>query len=145
MSNFPKLSSDQYVLYDRVIYPLAQQHERKTRKDYGTKRGRHFTSASSSSAFDHPSSSHHVDDDNDDADKGTSPVSTPSPTSYVNFLSNDVPQVFTNPPHDEQNMKTLFTRQTKILNRQVQMREEHRSGLKSIEKGMKIMFKSKKK
>ncbi|GJR06369.1 putative reverse transcriptase domain-containing protein [Tanacetum coccineum] len=41
----------------------------KTRKDYGTKRGRHSTLASSSSAFDHPSSSHHVDDDNDEDDE----------------------------------------------------------------------------
>ncbi|GJV27012.1 hypothetical protein Tco_1383460 [Tanacetum coccineum] len=84
-------SGEQYVRYDRVMYPLAQQHERKTRKDYGTKRGRHSTSASSSSAFDHPSSSHHIDKDNDENDEGTSQVSTPSPTAYVNSLSNDVP------------------------------------------------------
>ncbi|GJV14533.1 retrovirus-related pol polyprotein from transposon TNT 1-94 [Tanacetum coccineum] len=69
MSNFPELSNDLYVLCDCVMYPLAPQHERKIRKDYGTKRGRHSTSASSSSAFDHPSSSHHVDDDNDEDDK----------------------------------------------------------------------------
>ncbi|GJY61729.1 hypothetical protein Tco_0462386 [Tanacetum coccineum] len=88
---------------------------------------------------------HHVDDDNDEADEGTSRVSTPSPTTYVNSLSDDVPQVLTNPPHDEQNIETLFTRQNEILNRQVQMREEHMSGLKSIGKGIKGLFKSKKK
>ncbi|GJV39343.1 hypothetical protein Tco_1417783 [Tanacetum coccineum] len=86
---------------------------------------RHSTSASSSSAFDHPSSSHHVDDDNDENDEGTSHVSTPSPTRFVNSLLNEIPQVFSNPPDDEQTMENLFTRQTKILNRQVQMREEH--------------------
>ncbi|GJZ35376.1 hypothetical protein Tco_0581193 [Tanacetum coccineum] len=101
MSNFPKLSSDRYVLYDLVMYPLAPQHEPKIRKDYATKRGRHSTSSSSSSALDHPSSSHNIDDDNDEDD-----------------------EVFTNPPHNEQNIQTLFTRQTKILNRRVQIRDE---------------------
>ncbi|GJW01035.1 hypothetical protein Tco_1556286 [Tanacetum coccineum] len=134
-----------YVLYDRFMYPLASQHERKTRKDYGMKRGRHSTSTSSSSAFDHPSSSHHVDDDNDENDEGTSRASTPSPTRFVNSLSNEIPQVFSNPPNDEQTMQTLFTRQTEILNRQVQMRDEHRSGLRSIKKGNKNLWKGKKK
>ncbi|GJY51356.1 hypothetical protein Tco_0442203 [Tanacetum coccineum] len=137
MSNFLKLSNDRYVLCDRVMYPLAPQHERKTRKDYGTKRGRHSTFASSPSSFDHPSSFHPVDDDNDEDDEGTSRANTLSPTSYVNSLSNDVLQMFTNPPHDEQNMSTLFTHQTKILNCQVQIRYEHMSGLKSIRKGIK--------
>ncbi|GJY88720.1 hypothetical protein Tco_0503348 [Tanacetum coccineum] len=127
------------------MYPLAPQHERKIRKDYGTKRGHHSTFASSSSAFDHPSSFHHVDDDNDEDDEGTSHASTPSPISYVNSLPNDIPQVFTNPFHDEQNMSTLFTHQTEILNRQVQMRDKHRSGLKLIEKGIKNLWKGKKK
>ncbi|GJR88966.1 hypothetical protein Tco_0212977 [Tanacetum coccineum] len=51
MSKNPKLSNDRYVLYDRVMYPLTAQQERKTQKDYGTKRGRPSTFASSSSAF----------------------------------------------------------------------------------------------
>ncbi|GJR28460.1 hypothetical protein Tco_1104692 [Tanacetum coccineum] len=66
MSSSLELSNDRYVLYDRVMFPLAPHYERKTRKDYGTKRGRPSTSASSSSAFDHPSSSHHIDDDSDE-------------------------------------------------------------------------------
>ncbi|GKD75340.1 hypothetical protein Tco_1333622, partial [Tanacetum coccineum] len=74
------------------MYPFALQHERKTRKDSGTKRGHQSTPASSSSAFDNPSSSHHVDDDNDENDEGNSRASTPSPISYVNSVSNDVPQ-----------------------------------------------------
>ncbi|GJU71669.1 hypothetical protein Tco_1263074 [Tanacetum coccineum] len=123
MSNFPELSGNHYVFYNRVMYPLAQQHERKIRKDYGTKRGRHSTSASFSSAFDHPSSSHYVEDDNDEDDEGTSRVNTLSPTSYLNSLSDDIPQVFTNPPHDEENMETLFTRQTKILNQETNKKE----------------------
>ncbi|GJX31877.1 hypothetical protein Tco_0241732 [Tanacetum coccineum] len=79
-----------YVLYDRVMNPLTAQQERKTRKDYGTRRGRHSTS--SSSAFDQPSSSHLNDDDDDDGnDEGTSRTSTPSPIRFVNLLTNEVP------------------------------------------------------
>nr|GEW06929.1 hypothetical protein [Tanacetum cinerariifolium] len=115
---------------------------RKTRKDYGMKRGHHSTSASSSFDFDHPSSFHYVDDDNDENDEGTSRASTPSPTRFVNSLSNEIPQVFSNPPDDEHTMKTLFTRQTKILNHQVQMQDEQRSRLMLIGKGIKNLWKA---
>nr|GEV98416.1 retrovirus-related Pol polyprotein from transposon TNT 1-94 [Tanacetum cinerariifolium] len=57
------LYNESYVLYDRVMNPLAAQLERKTRKDHGTRRGRHSTS---SSTFDQTSSSHLNDDDDDD-------------------------------------------------------------------------------
>ncbi|GJR40291.1 zf-CCHC domain-containing protein [Tanacetum coccineum] len=84
----PELSNESYVLYDRVMNPLTAQ-ERKTRKDRGTRRGRHFIS--SSSAFDQPSSSH-LNDDNDGNGKGTSRASTPSLICFVNSLTNDIPQ-----------------------------------------------------
>ncbi|GJS04603.1 hypothetical protein Tco_0321111 [Tanacetum coccineum] len=73
----PKLQNESYVLYDRVINPLAAQLERKPRRDRGTRRGSHSTSLSS--AFDQPSSSHLNDDDDDGNDEGTSRASTPSP------------------------------------------------------------------
>ncbi|GKA79733.1 hypothetical protein Tco_0786329 [Tanacetum coccineum] len=73
----PELEIETYVLYDRVMTPLAAQLERKPRRDRGIRRGRHSTF--SSSAFDHPSSSHLNDDDNDGNDEGTSRASTPSP------------------------------------------------------------------
>ncbi|GKA93605.1 hypothetical protein Tco_0815591 [Tanacetum coccineum] len=73
----PELENESYVLYDRVMTPLAAQLERKPKRDRGTRRGRHSTS--SSSAFDQPSSSHLNDDDNDGNDEGTSRIS-PSPT-----------------------------------------------------------------
>ncbi|GKA62483.1 hypothetical protein Tco_0762002 [Tanacetum coccineum] len=85
------LDFDNYILYDRVMYPLTAQQEQKNRKDYGMKRGRPSTSTSSSSAFGQPSSSHHIDDDNDGNDEGTSHARTPSPTRFVNSLSNDIP------------------------------------------------------
>ncbi|GJR14303.1 hypothetical protein Tco_0796955 [Tanacetum coccineum] len=80
----PKLQNESYVLYDRVMNPLAAQLELKPRRESGTRRGRHSTS--SSSAFDQPSSSHLNDDDDDDGnDEGTSHASTPSPICYCQF------------------------------------------------------------
>ncbi|GJT87982.1 hypothetical protein Tco_1069699 [Tanacetum coccineum] len=68
-----------------------------SRRDRGMRRGRPSTS---SSTFDQPSSSHLNDDDDDDGnDEGTSRTSTPSPIRYVNSLTNQVPQVFQNPPN----------------------------------------------
>ncbi|GKA89988.1 hypothetical protein Tco_0811800 [Tanacetum coccineum] len=73
----PELENESYVLYGRVMTPLAAQLEQKPRRDHGTRRCRHSTS--SSSAFDQPSSSHPNDDDDDGNDEGTSRASTPSP------------------------------------------------------------------
>ncbi|GKC18532.1 hypothetical protein Tco_1020682 [Tanacetum coccineum] len=87
-----ELQNESYVLYDRVMNPLAAQLERKPRRDRGTRRGRHSTSLSST--FDQPSSSHLNDDDDNGNDEGTSRASTPSPIRYVNSLTNQVPQVF---------------------------------------------------
>ncbi|GJT38140.1 hypothetical protein Tco_0938005 [Tanacetum coccineum] len=122
MGESPELFIESYVLYDRVMYPLTAQQERKTRKDYRTKRGRHFIS--SSSTFGKPSSSHLNDDDDDGNDEGTSRASTPSSTRFVNSLSNDIPRVFSNPPNIDPNMEPFYTRQTEILNHQVQLRDD---------------------
>ncbi|GJS78853.1 hypothetical protein Tco_0728734 [Tanacetum coccineum] len=89
MNENHELYNESYVLYNRVMNPLFAQQERKTRKDRGTRRGRHSTS--SSSAFDQPSSSHLNDDDDDGNGEGTSRASTPSPIHYVNSLTNEVP------------------------------------------------------
>ncbi|GJW84590.1 hypothetical protein Tco_0157735 [Tanacetum coccineum] len=98
MSEYPELSNDSYVLYNRVMTPLAAQLARKPRRDHGTRRGRPSTS---SSTFDQPSSSHLNDDDDDGNDKGTSRASSPSPIRYVNSLTNqkilDVPPRPLNP------------------------------------------------
>ncbi|GJS47683.1 hypothetical protein Tco_0597804 [Tanacetum coccineum] len=124
MNEYPELYNESYVLYDRVMNPLAAQLERKPRKDRGTRRGRHSTS--SSSAFDQPSSSHiNVDDDNGN-DEGTSRASTPFLIRYVNSLTDQVPQVFQNPPNIEPHLEPFYTRQTEIINRQVQLQDEHR-------------------
>ncbi|GJS20789.1 hypothetical protein Tco_0449421 [Tanacetum coccineum] len=88
MNENHELHIESYVLYDRVMNPLAAQQEQKSRKDRGSRRGRHSTS--SSSAFDQPSSSH-LNDDDDGNGKGTSRASTPSLIRYVNSLTNEVP------------------------------------------------------
>nr|GEX61420.1 retrovirus-related Pol polyprotein from transposon TNT 1-94 [Tanacetum cinerariifolium] len=90
---------DYYDLHDRVMYPLTTQQERKTQKDYGMKGGLYSTS--SFFAFGQPSSYHLNDDDDDDDgnDEGTLRASTPSPTDFVNSLTNELPQVFENPPN----------------------------------------------
>ncbi|GKE60929.1 hypothetical protein Tco_1511296, partial [Tanacetum coccineum] len=136
MNEYPELNNESYVLYDRVMTPLATQLERKPRRDRGMKRGRHSTS--SSSAFDQPSSSH-LNDDNDD---GTSRASTPSPIRYVNSLTNQVPQVFQNPPNIDSHLEPFYTRQTEIINRQVQLRDEHRGGVRSIGKSLRRLWRN---
>ncbi|GJV38206.1 hypothetical protein Tco_1410683 [Tanacetum coccineum] len=143
MNEYPELNNESYVLYDRVMTPLAAQLERKPRRDHGTRRGRYSTSLSS--AFDQPSSSHLNDDDDDGNDEGTSRASTPSPIRYVNSLTNQVPQVFQNPSNVDQNMEPFYTRQTEILNRQVQLRDEHRGGVRSIGKSLRRLWRNMKK
>ncbi|GJR62605.1 retrovirus-related pol polyprotein from transposon TNT 1-94 [Tanacetum coccineum] len=118
----PEFQNESYVLYDRVMNPFAAQLEQNPRKDRGTKRGRHSTS---SSAFDQPSSSYLNDDDDDGNGEGTSRASTHSPIRYVNSLTNQVPQVFQNPPNIDPYLEPFY-RQTEIINRQVQLRDEHR-------------------
>ncbi|GKC43453.1 hypothetical protein Tco_1061175 [Tanacetum coccineum] len=115
MSENHELYNESYVLYDRVMNPLAAQQEQKTRKDHGTRRGRHLTS--STSTFDQPSSSYLNDDDDDGNGKGTSRASTPSPIRYVNSLTNEFPQVFQNPPNIDPHLEPFYTCQTEIINR----------------------------
>ncbi|GJZ38559.1 hypothetical protein Tco_0585122 [Tanacetum coccineum] len=142
-SESPEFLNESYVLYDRVMNSLTAQQERKTRKDRGTRRGRHSTS--SSFAFDQPSSSHLNDDDDDGNDEGTSRASTPSPTRFVNSLTNEVPRVFQNLPNIDPDMQPFYTRQTEIINHQVQIRDEHCDGLRSIGKGLKNLWRNMKK
>ncbi|GKE59449.1 hypothetical protein Tco_1498634 [Tanacetum coccineum] len=69
VSNFPESLNDRYILFDRVMHPIAPHYEQKRRSDHGTKRCRYFNPSSSSNVLDHPSSSHHIDDNNDGKDE----------------------------------------------------------------------------
>ncbi|GJX92202.1 hypothetical protein Tco_0345528 [Tanacetum coccineum] len=143
MNEYLELNNNSYVLYDRVMTPLAAQLEQKPRRDHGMRRGHHSTSYSST--FDQPSSSHLNDDDDDGNDGGTSRATTPSPIRYVNSLTNQVPQVFQNPPNINPHLEPFYTRQTKIINRQVQLRDEHRGGVRSIGKSLRRLWRNMKK
>nr|GFA79664.1 pentatricopeptide repeat-containing protein [Tanacetum cinerariifolium] len=139
----PELQNESYVLYDRVMNPLAVQLERKPRNDRGTRRGRHSTSLST---FNEPSSSHLNDDDDDDGNsKGTSLASTPSPIRYVSSLTNQVPQLFQNPPNIDPHLKPFYTRQTEIINHQVQLQNEKHGGVRSIRKSLRRLWRNMKK
>ncbi|GJY76731.1 hypothetical protein Tco_0481847 [Tanacetum coccineum] len=141
--NFPELLNDRYILYDRVMYQLAPHYERKTRTDHGTKKCRHLNSTSSSSAFVHSSSSHHIDDNEDDENEEEISLSnTPSTSRFVISLLNVVPQVFKNPPLENQNIQTY---QNEILNHQSKHRDEHQNGLRSIGRALKNVLKGRKK
>nr|GEU64821.1 retrovirus-related Pol polyprotein from transposon TNT 1-94 [Tanacetum cinerariifolium] len=76
---------------------------------------------------------------------GTSRASTPSPIRYVNSLTNEVPQVFLNPPNIDPYLEPFYTRQTKIINLQVQIQNVHRGGLRSIKKGLRNLWRNIKK
>ncbi|GKB91316.1 hypothetical protein Tco_0963588 [Tanacetum coccineum] len=138
----PELQNESYVLYDRVMNLLAAQLERKPRRDRDTRRGHQSTS---SSTFDQPSSSHLKDDYDDGNDEGTSRASTPSPIRYVNSLTNQVPQVFQNPPNIDPHLEPFYTRQNEIINRQVQLRDEQRGGVRLIKKSLRRLWRNMKK
>nr|GEW44442.1 retrovirus-related Pol polyprotein from transposon TNT 1-94 [Tanacetum cinerariifolium] len=110
-------------------------------KDRGTRRSRHSTF---SSTFNEPSSSH-LNDDDDGNNKGTSRASTPSPIRYVSLLTNEVPQLFQNPPNIDPHLEPFYTRQTEIINRQVQLRNEQRGGVRPIEKSLRRLWRNMKK
>ncbi|GJY08564.1 hypothetical protein Tco_0375618 [Tanacetum coccineum] len=122
------------VLYDRVMKPLSSS-QNESQRPSGTRKVGTFTS--STPAFGKPSSSHPTNDDEDvDHNEGTSHASTPSPVSYVNSLTNQVPQVFQNLPNIDPYLIPFYTRQTEIINRQVQVRDEHHGGVRSIGKSL---------
>ncbi|GKD83666.1 hypothetical protein Tco_1350505 [Tanacetum coccineum] len=106
-SNFPKLAIDRYILYDRVMHPLAPHYKLKTRSDHDTKRCRNSNPSSSSIALDYSSSSHHIDENVDDNDEESSHSNTPSLPQLIDSLSNVVPRVFEDLPHKSQSLDSF--------------------------------------
>ncbi|GKA77325.1 hypothetical protein Tco_0783786 [Tanacetum coccineum] len=125
MDVYPHLDNGIYNAVDRVMRPLALVQTRKPQKDRGSQRPRHSTS--SSSAYHHRSSSHQDINDEDVQNEGTSRVSTPSPTSYLNSLSPLTHHQHNIPTSSQQSDDLLFERQTTLLNRQQQMHEENKA------------------
>ncbi|GJT35573.1 RNA-directed DNA polymerase, eukaryota, reverse transcriptase zinc-binding domain protein [Tanacetum coccineum] len=81
MNEYPELYNESYVLYDRVMNPLAAQLEQKVQRDRGTRRGRPSTS---SSTFDQPSSSHLNDEMTMEMMKGPRVQALPIPPPLRN-------------------------------------------------------------
>ncbi|GJS43738.1 hypothetical protein Tco_0568781 [Tanacetum coccineum] len=80
METYLHLDNGIYDIVDRVMRHLALKQTRRPRSD----RGKAHHSVSSSSSHHQGTSSHQHDDDDDDVQ--TSRASTPSPTTYLNFL-----------------------------------------------------------
>ncbi|GJZ52833.1 hypothetical protein Tco_0607718 [Tanacetum coccineum] len=100
--NKPKLEVDRYVLFDRVMHPLAPHYERKTRSDHGTKRRCESNPSSSSSTLNHPSSSHHLDENVDGSDEESTHANSSYSSQTIGSLSNILLRVLSNPPHERQ-------------------------------------------
>ncbi|GKE28797.1 hypothetical protein Tco_1444181 [Tanacetum coccineum] len=118
--------------------PLALKQTRKPRSD--RRKARH--SVSSTFAHHNHGSSSHQDDDDDD---GASRASTPSLTTYLNFLGPLDYQQYGVPTSSKQNDDLLFERQTDLLNQTQQMHKELRGGFKSFGKALRGVFGKKKK
>ncbi|GJS05176.1 hypothetical protein Tco_0321684 [Tanacetum coccineum] len=141
-SNFPELAINRYILYDRVMHPLAHHYEQNTRSNHGTKRCRDSNPSSSSTTLNHSSLSHHLDENVDENDEESSHSSSPSLRQLTSSLSNVVPSVFENLPYESHSLDSY---QNEIINHQIQHRDEHRKGLRSIGKALKDMMKGNKK
>ncbi|GJT30416.1 hypothetical protein Tco_0910691 [Tanacetum coccineum] len=141
VSIFPELAIDHYLLYDKVMHPLAPDYEQKTRSDHGKKRPRDSNASSSSTTLNHPSLFHPLDDILDENDE-ESFRSNSSPSQNISSSSNVVSRVLQNPPHKSQHMNTYLS---KTINFQTQHRDNHRKGLRSTGKALKDMMSGKRK
>ncbi|GJR32289.1 hypothetical protein Tco_1108521 [Tanacetum coccineum] len=125
MSSFLELSNDCYILCDRVMHPLAPHYERKTRSDHGTKRCRSSNLSSSYNVLDRPSSSHYIDENNDEIDEESFHSNTPLPSQLINSLSNVIPSVFENLPHENQTIHTKRIFKKRIIKKAKSNKSKH--------------------
>ncbi|GJT97843.1 hypothetical protein Tco_1093361 [Tanacetum coccineum] len=137
VSVFPELAVDHYISHDRVMHPLAPQHERKTRSDHGKKRPRESNASSSSTTLNHPSSSHLLDDTLDETDDESFHSNSSSPSQNISLSSNVVSRVHQNPPHESHNLNTYLS---ETINLQTQQRDAYRERLRSIGQALKNMM-----
>ncbi|GKB19771.1 hypothetical protein Tco_0853694 [Tanacetum coccineum] len=142
VSTFPELAIDHYILYDRVMHPLAPHYERKTRSDHGKKRPRDSNASSSSTTLNHPSSFHPLDDIINEIDEELFRSNSSSPSQNVASSSNVVSKVLQNPPYESQHLNTYLS---ETINLQNQHRDDHQKGLRSFGKALKDMMSGKRK
>ncbi|GJS91994.1 hypothetical protein Tco_0774630 [Tanacetum coccineum] len=142
VSIFPELAIGHYLLYDRVMHPLALHYERKTRSDHGKKRPRDSNASSSSTTLNHQSLFHPLDDIVDEIDEELILSNSSFPLQNVSSSSNVVSRVLQNPPCESQHLNTYLF---ETINLQTQHRDDHRKGLRSIGKALKDMMSGKRK
>ncbi|GKE79989.1 hypothetical protein Tco_1549989, partial [Tanacetum coccineum] len=135
MEHYPHLDNGIYNVVDQVMRPLALRPTRKPRSDRVIHKARH--SVSFSSTHHYGSSSHQEDDDDNER---ISRASTPSPTAYLNSLSQLNYKKYDIPTYFEQDDDLLIERQTTLLNQTQKMHEELRGGFKSFRKALKGVF-----
>ncbi|GJU70929.1 hypothetical protein Tco_1262334 [Tanacetum coccineum] len=134
----PELAFNHYLAHDRAMHPLTPHYDRKTQADQGKKRPRESNASSSSTTQNHPSSSLLLDAIVDEKyDDSFHSNSSSSPSKNVSSLSNVVPRVTQNPPHESH---YLNTRLSETINLQTQQRDAHREGLRSIGQALKNMM-----
>ncbi|GJX12559.1 hypothetical protein Tco_0204317 [Tanacetum coccineum] len=134
---FPELAIDHYISHDRVMHLLAPYYERKMRSNDGKKRPHESNASSSSTTLNYPSSSRPLDDTIDVNDDESFHSNSSFPSQNVSSLSNVVPRVRQNPPHESYNLNTYLS---ETINLQTQQRDAHREGLRSIGQTLKNMM-----
>ncbi|GJY69659.1 hypothetical protein Tco_0472641 [Tanacetum coccineum] len=138
----PELAFDHYLSHDRAMHPLAPHYERKTRADRGKKRPREPNASSSSTTQNPSSSSLQIDVITDDNDVESPQSNSSSPSQTISSSSNVVSGVHQNPPHENHDLNNLLSQ---TISFQIQQRDEHRNGLRSIGQTLKNMMGGKQK
>ncbi|GJS09672.1 hypothetical protein Tco_0366468 [Tanacetum coccineum] len=114
----------------------------KIRADRGKKQPHETNASSSSTTHNPPSSSLQIDVIVDDNDDESSQSNSSSPTQHISSSSNVVSGVHQNPPHENHDLNTLLS---ETISFQIQQRDEHRDGLRSIGQTLKNMMGGKRK
>nr|GEU92259.1 copia protein [Tanacetum cinerariifolium] len=129
MSIFPKLATDNYLLFNHVMHPLAPHYEQKMRSYHGKKRPRKLNASSSFATQNHPSSSLPLDAMIDENDNESSHPNSSSPSQQVSSLSTIISRGRQNPSHESHNLDTFLS---ETINLQTQQRDAHREGLSDL-------------
>nr|GEV30071.1 hypothetical protein [Tanacetum cinerariifolium] len=107
---------------------------------HGKKRPRDSNASSSSTTLNHPSSSRPLDDTINENDEESFHSNSSSTSQNVSSLSNAVSRVYQNPTHESQYLNTYLF---ETINLQIQQRDAHREGLRSIGQALNDMMSEK--
>ncbi|GKF29047.1 hypothetical protein Tco_0095389 [Tanacetum coccineum] len=138
MNKNRELYNESYVLYDRVMNPLAAQQERKLEKVVAQEE------VVTPLLLLPPLTNHPLLILTMmmmmEIAKGPRVQALLPP-----FVNQSSSLSFQNPPNIDPHLEPFYTRQTEIINRQVHIRDEQRGGLRSIGKGLRNLWRNIKK